>query len=131
MKWLAVAILLLALIPPQAKAVETTMELFEVCKSEFNGLDGPDDLEKGAKNIGCIAYLRGYIDHMVTVQVFGSDSKELGCAPYATGVTAGQARLMLWKWAKEYPERLSDNPLIFLNDIFLEAFGSCEELKPE
>ena len=133
MKWLALAVLLLALIPPQAKAVKTTVELFEVCrgKIEINDLDDLENLEKGLEAVGCIAYLRGYIDHMHTVQEVGNDSKELGCLPPTTGITANQARLMLLKWAKEYPERLSNNSSIFLNDMFLEAFGSCEELKPE
>ena len=34
MKWLAVAVLLLALIPPQAKAFKTGMDLLEYCEAE-------------------------------------------------------------------------------------------------
>ena len=105
MKWLAIAVLLLTLVPPQAKAFGTTMDLLEYCEAE----DGDP------KNLACVSYLRGYIDHTVLAQVYGNASEDVGCVPFVVGATAKQVRLMIIKSAKEHPELLSHRPAVFIN----------------
>ena len=106
--------------PLQTHAFDPASELMSYCEEESD--DSPDLL-------ACLAYMRGYLDHMTVAQILGSSGDNLGCQPQETIVNVTQARLMFLKFTKEKPELLHLSSGLFLNHMFLEAFGSCKELK--
>ena len=63
--------------------------------------------------------------------MIGNDSEEAGCIPLNQPIVSKQARYMFFNWAKTHPEGLSLPPSVILHEVFLEAYGSCEELKGE
>ena len=106
--------------PLQTHAFDPASELMSYCEEE--GDENP-------KLLACVSYIRGYLEHMTVAQILGSSGDNLGCQPQKERVGVSQARLMFLKFAKEQPELLHLSSGLFLNHMFLEAFGSCKELK--
>ena len=67
----------------------------------------------------CLTYLAGFGDGLAVGQQSMQNSAML-CAP--TGITAGQAQLMLQKSAREHPELLNEVSAVIAGRAFFDTY---------
>jgi hypothetical protein len=94
-----------------------------VC-SEANAFTGTElyrSCQKGAADLSCVAYVRGFVDGMVIGKVFGLIKPAMFCPPN-DGILLEQGRLIVEKFLTDHPERLHEKASFLAAAALLEAF---------